>query len=247
MQEDDHRVGGRSRLAHGLHEPRGVLRGREPGLAGTGGPRRDQLVVEHLGGADERDALPVDRAPERAIRLFRAQPDPDDREAVAARGGERVAEAGLAVVETVVVGHRRDIHTSGRERGEGARRRSEGERLGRRRPVRRDRCLEIHDGQVGATKHRADGREDEVGCGAKLRSDRPLEVDVTAERELDRPSRLTCLDVLGTPAFVAPGRASCTTAPTRTATASDAMTTARVNFTVRCTKSAWQRSTIAAP
>ena len=52
-------VGGRSRLAHGLAGAWNVLRGREPRLARPGRPRRDQLVVEHLRGTDERDALPL--------------------------------------------------------------------------------------------------------------------------------------------------------------------------------------------
>ena len=162
---------------------------------------------------------PVDRAPERSIRLLCVQPDPDDREAVAPRGGERVAKAGVAVVETVVVGHRRDVHTPGRERGEGARRRSEDERLGRRRPVRRDRGLEIHDGEVGTAKYWADGSEEEVGRGAELRSDRPFEVDVTAERELDRPTgRALPASLADARLRAASTRRRPKTAPTSTAT-----------------------------
>ena len=55
-------------------------------------------------------------------------------------------------------------------------------------PLRGDRGLEIHDSEVGTAKHWADGSEEEVGGGAELRSDRSFEVDVTCERELDRPT-----------------------------------------------------------
>ena len=168
-----------------------------PGLSGPAVHAEIELVVEHLGGADERDALAVDRAAERSIRLLCVQPDPDDREAVVPRGGERVAKPCFAVVETVVVGHRCDVDSARRERGEGARRGAEDELLRRRRTAGRDRGLEVHDGEVGTAEHRADGIENELGFGAELLSDRPFEVDVTRERELDRPTRGSRLLVRG--------------------------------------------------
>ena len=141
------------------------------------------------------DALAVDRAAEWSIRLLCVQPDPDDWETGAPRSGERVAKPCFAVVETVVVGHRRDVHSSRRERGEGARRRAEDEGLRCRRAACRDRGLEIHDGEVGTAEHRADGSENELGCerGAPLRS--PLRNGRHPRTQLHRPTRGSRLPV----------------------------------------------------
>ena len=76
-----------------LHEPRDVLRGREPRLPRARGPRRDQVVVEDLRRADDRDPLAVHRLPERGVRALRVRARADDREPVALRRRERVAEA----------------------------------------------------------------------------------------------------------------------------------------------------------
>ena len=92
------------------------------------------MVVEHLRRSDDGDPLAPDRAAERAVRLLRVQPDPDDGEAVALGRGQRVAQAVDAVVEAVVVRHRRDIDARAAECREGGRGCAEGELL------RRGRC-----------------------------------------------------------------------------------------------------------
>ena len=105
------------------------------------------------------------------------------------RGGERVAKACFAVVEPVVVGHRRDVHSAAESAAKALEGRPEDERLRRRRTAVRDRGLEIHDGEVGTAEDGLDGSEQpSVGRGTELRRERALEVDVPAERELDRPT-----------------------------------------------------------
>ena len=95
VEEDDDGVRRPASFAYRPQEARHVLRGGEPGLSGPGGPGADQVVVEHLRRAEDRDALAVDCPPVRRVRLSVVAADPDDREAVAPGRRERVAEAGL--------------------------------------------------------------------------------------------------------------------------------------------------------
>ena len=116
--------------------------------------RRDQVVVEHLRRADDRDPLAVDRAPERPVRLLAVEPDADDREAVAPGRRERVAQPARRSPSRGCSPstRRRRLLAERRERG---RRRAERERLRARRAAVRDRRLEVHDGQVGLVRARA--------------------------------------------------------------------------------------------
>ena len=161
MEEDDDRVRRLPRDAHLLEQAWDVLRRREPGLAGSRRPGGDQLVVEHLRRADHGDPLPVDRAAERAVRLLRVEPDPDDREAVALCGGERVAES-------------RRRRSRGRGCSPSTRRRrlpprsaanafagARNTKCLRRRGAAARHCgLQVHDREVGRRKHGLDRVED---------------------------------------------------------------------------------------
>ena len=149
-----------ARAARTARTSRGTsLADASPGLPGTGGPRRDELVVQNLGRADDGDPLAVDGAAERTVGLRVVATDADDRKAVPLRGRERVAEPGDAVVEAVVVRHGRDVDARASERRERRRRRSERELLRRRRPTVRHGGLEVHDRDVGAAQHRGDRGE----------------------------------------------------------------------------------------
>ena len=168
-----------------LDEPGHVLRRREAGLAGTCRPRGDEVVVQDLRGTDDRDALAVDRAAEGAVRLLAVEADPDDGEAVAPRGRERVAQALDAVVEPVVVGHRRDVDRrrrgAPRTRSPACGRRTPS-RPASRRPSRRSRGSRRRDRPGG---RRLDRVEDAGGSRRELRLEDALEMDVSAEREHD--------------------------------------------------------------
>ena len=153
-----------------------------------GGPGGDELVVEHLRRADDGDPLAVDRAAERAIRLLCVQADADDREAMTASRSERVAKAHRAVVEPVVVGHRRNVDSTAAQRGERAR-----GVLETRTPsavgdaavvtaVSRFTTDRSARRNTGLDRKRARRR---ARLPAPLR-ERPFEVHVSAEREHDR-------------------------------------------------------------
>ena len=118
--------------------------------------------------------------------LLRVQPDPDDGEVVAFRGGEGVAQAVHAVVEPVVVRHRRDVDAAASERGERCCRRAEGEQLRRRRSAVRHRSLEVHHGEIGTAEDGLDRSERRGGIRGELRREHALEVDVASECEHDR-------------------------------------------------------------
>ena len=122
----------------------------------------------------------------------RSSPIPITGEPAALGRCERVAEAFFAVVHSVVVRHRCDIHTARRQRREGARRGPEHELLRRGRAAARDGRLEVDHGEVGTSEDRADRGEDDARSGPQLGSDVVLEVHVTSEGEYDRlPGRRT--------------------------------------------------------
>ena len=91
---------------------------------------------------------------------FASSADPDDREAIALRGGERVAKSLDAVVEPVVVRHRRDVDARPAQGGERIRGCPEHELLRAGGATRRHCGLEIHDREVGPSKGGLDRIED---------------------------------------------------------------------------------------
>ena len=185
MEEDDDRVRGLPCGAHLLQQPWHVLCRCEPGLPRSCGPGRDELVVEHLRRADDGDPLAVDRAAEGAVGLLRVEADAHDREAVALRRGERVAKAGLSVVEPVVVRHRRHVDAAAAQSRERARGSAEHERLRRRRAAGRHGRLQVHDREISLAEDRLDRIEDASGIGRQPRFEHAFEVHVSAEREHD--------------------------------------------------------------
>ncbi len=186
MEEDDDGVRALAGAPDLLEQPRDGLRGGEARLRRPGGPALDEVVVQDLRRGEDRDALSPHGLPVRRVCLLAVEPDADDREAVAPRSRERVAQARLSEVHTVVVGHRRDVDRSAVERLERARRRAEGERLRGRGPAVRHRCLEVDHRDVGLVQDRLDGSEQSRGAGGKPRRENALEVDVPAESQDDR-------------------------------------------------------------
>ena len=177
----------RARLAHRPQEAWLVLRRGEPGLAGPGRPRGDQVVVEDLGRPEDRDALTVHRPPVRRIRLPVVAADADDREPVPLRRGERVAEPRHAEVHAVVVGHGSDVDRPAPKRGERGRGRAEGERLrGRRRRPFVTAVSRLTTARSARSQHGRDRLEHAGRRGRELRLEDALEVDVPAEGEDDR-------------------------------------------------------------
>ena len=69
VQEDDQRVGVRTRLLHRRDQRVGALGRCQAGLRRRRRPRRDEVRIDHLGRADDRDALPMDGRGEGRVRL----------------------------------------------------------------------------------------------------------------------------------------------------------------------------------
>ena len=106
---------------------------------------------------------------------------------VAPRRRERVAKAGYAVVQPVVVGHRRHVDAAGREAANASGAPGTCTPWASAAPPR-DRGLEVHDREVGAGGARPTGASTGFGVARELGPDHALEVDVSAEREDDGPS-----------------------------------------------------------
>ena len=185
MEEDDDRVRGLPCGAHLLQQPWHVLCRCEPGFPRSCSPGRDELVVEHLCRADDGDLLAVDRAAEGAVGLLRVEADAHDGEAVPLRRGQRVAEAGLSVVEPVVVRHRRHVDTAAAQSGERCCGSAKHERLRCRRTARRHGCLQVHDREIRLAEHRLDRLEHTADICRQPRLEHAFEVHVPAEREHD--------------------------------------------------------------
>jgi hypothetical protein len=189
VQEDDHGVGRLPRRAYGLEQAWLVLGGRQPTLRGGRRPRLDELGVQHLRRADDRDLVAVDRGPIRPVRFGGVLPDPDYRELGLLDGGQRVPQTALHVVHAVVVGHRGHVDPGRLERAERGGRRPERELFARRpRAPGRDRGLQVDDGQVGLAQQGRDRPEGGTRITVQPPPQHPFEVHVPAKRDRVRLS-----------------------------------------------------------
>jgi hypothetical protein len=131
--------------------------------------------------AEERNPEPAGGEERRAARLCEVPAAADDGEPGGAGGLERVEKRLTAEVQGVVVGDADRVDARAREGAEGCRWAAERVLLaGDREAARRDRALEVGDGEVGAA-------EDRSHVAPRVRGAAHGEVDVADRGELERP------------------------------------------------------------
>ena len=126
MTVSEHLAGGLDRVDQVGH----VVGRGQARLGGGGGPGRLEVGVDHLGGGDDGDPLPVDGDPERGEGLGGVLADAQDGVPRLLSGGQGHLQAGRPAILAVVVGLRHQGHPGPPEGLDGTRRRREHVLLG---------------------------------------------------------------------------------------------------------------------
>ncbi len=150
VEEDDHGVVDLAGGLHRRHQVGDVVGGGQPGLGGGGRPGGLEVGVDHLGGGDDADLLPVEGGLVGGEGLGGVLADAEDGVAGLGAGGQRHLQALRSAVLPVVVGLGDQAHPGRLQGGEGGGRGVEvvGLGLGRRAGAVGEGRLEVDHREV---------------------------------------------------------------------------------------------------